>query len=301
MARIFDEVGLPKGVFQVVVGPGSTVGDCFCTSPLVDMVTLTGSLEVGVHIMRQAASTVKKVGLELGGKSPNIVFADADFEAAVQGVMFGAFANSGQVCCTGSRLVLERAIYDEFTAELAAGRGDQGRPRAATPTSEMGPLVSRDQLETTERYVKIGLDEGARLLCGGKRIDRRGYYYEPTIFADVDNSMRVAQDEIFGPVLVVIPFDTEEDAIRIANDTIYGLAGGVWTKDGAKALRWCRPCAPARCTSTRTTGGPSSCPGAATNGVASVASSATSAVDEFTEVKSVIFDTSSRPLGMYTA
>ena len=131
MARIFDEVGLPKGVFQVVVGPGSTVGDYFCTSPLVDMVTLTGSLEVGVHIMRQAAGTVKKVGLELGGKSPNIVFADADFEAALQGALFGAFANSGQVCCAGSRLILQRPIYDKFAAELVKrAPGHQGRPRA---------------------------------------------------------------------------------------------------------------------------------------------------------------------------
>ena len=301
MARIFDEVGLPKGVFQVVVGPGSTVGDYFCTSPLVDMVTLTGSLEVGVHIMRQAASTVKKVGLELGGKSPNIVFADADFEAAVQGVMFGAFANSGQVCCAGSRLVLERAIYDEFTAELARRAGAIKVGPGLDSTSEMGPLVSRDQLETTERYVKIGLDEGARLLCGGKRIDRRGYYYEPTIFADVDNSMRVAQDEIFGPVLVVIPFDTEEDAIRIANDTIYGLAGGVWTKDGAKALRVVQAVRAGTMYVNTYNWSPIELPWGGYKQSGLGRELGNFGVDEFTEVKSVIFDTSSRPLGMYTA
>ena len=236
MARIFDEVGLPRGVFQVVVGPGRTVGDDFCTSPLVDMVTLTGSLEVGVQIMRQAAGTVKKVGLELGGKSPNIVFADADFEAALQGALFGAFANAGQVCCAGSRLLLERAIYDEFTAALKERAEAIKVGPGLDPASEMG-RSSRAQLETTERYVAIGRDEGARLLCGGKRIERKGYYYEPTILVDVDNKMRVAQEEIFGRVLVVIPFDTEAQAVALANDTIYGFGRGRLDQDGAKAMR----------------------------------------------------------------
>ncbi len=301
MARIFDEVGLPRGVFQVVVGPGSTVGDYFCTSPLVDMVTLTGSLEVGVHIMRQAASTVKKVGLELGGKSPNIVFEDADFEAAVQGVMFGAFANSGQVCCAGSRLILQRSIYAKFTAELARRAQAVKVGPGLDPTSQMGPLVSRDQLETTERYVQIGLEEGARLLCGGKRIERKGYFYEPTIFVDVDNSMRVAQEEIFGPVLVVIPFDTEEDAIRIANDTIYGLAGGVWTLDGAKALRVVQAVRAGTMYVNTYNWSPIELPwgGYKQSGVGRELGDF--GVDEFTEAKSVIFDISSQPLGMYTA
>ena len=228
MARIFDEVGLPRGVFQVVVGPGRSVGDYFCTSPLVDMVTLTGSLEVGrARSCARRPATVKKVGLELGGKSPNIVFADADFEAALQGALFGAFANSGQVCCAGSRLVVERTIYDEFTAALKQRAEAIKVGPGLDPDSEMGPLVSRDQLETTEHYVELGLEEGARLLCGGHRIARKGYYFEPTIFVDVDNAMRIAQEEIFGPVLVVIPFDSEDEAIALANDTIFGLAGGV--------------------------------------------------------------------------
>jgi betaine-aldehyde dehydrogenase len=301
MARIFEEVGLPRGVFQVVVGPGSTVGDYFCTSPLVDMVTLTGSLEVGVHIMRQAASTVKRVGLELGGKSPNIVFADADFEAAVQGVLFGAFANAGQVCCAGSRLLVERSIHDRFTAELAKRAGAIKVGPGIDPTSEMGPLVSRDQLETTERYVKIGLQEGAKLLCGGKRIERTGYYYEPTIFVAVDNAMRIAQEEIFGPVLVVIPFDTEDEAIRIANDTIYGLAGGVWTKDGARALRVVQAVRAGTMYVNTYNWSPIELPwgGFKCSGVGRELGDF--GVDEFTEAKSVIFDTSGEPLGLYTA
>ena len=301
MARIFDDVGLPRGVFQVVVGPGSKVGDYFCTSPLVDMVTLTGSLEVGVHIMRQAAGTVKKVGLELGGKSPNIVFADADFEAALQGTLFGAFANSGQVCCAGSRLILERPIYDEFTAELEQRAQAIKVGPGLDPSSEMGPLVSRDQLETTERYVKLGVEEGARLLCGGRRIVRKGYYYEPTIFVDVDNSMRIAQEEIFGPVLVVIPFDSEDEAIAIANDTIYGLAGGVWTKDGAKALRVAQAVRAGTMYVNTYNWSPVELPwgGYKQSGVGRELGSF--GIDEFTEAKSVIFDTSSQPLGLYTS
>ena len=301
MARIFDDVGLPRGVFQVVVGPGRSVGDYFCTSPLVDMVTLTGSLEVGVHIMRQAAATVKKVGLELGGKSPNIVFADADFEAALQGALFGAFANSGQVCCAGSRLVVERTIYDEFTAALKQRAEAIKVGPGLDPDSEMGPLVSRDQLETTEHYVELGLEEGARLLCGGHRIARKGYYFEPTIFVDVDNAMRIAQEEIFGPVLVVIPFDSEDEAIALANDTIFGLAGGVWTKDGAKALRVAQAVRAGTIYVNTYNWSPIELTwgGYKQSGLGRELGSF--GIDEFTEAKSLIFDTSGQPLGMYQA
>jgi betaine-aldehyde dehydrogenase len=301
MARIFDDVGLPRGVFQVVVGPGRSVGDYFCTSPLVDMVTLTGSLEVGVHIMRQAAATVKKVGLELGGKSPNIVFADADFEAALQGALFGAFANSGQVCCAGSRLIVERAIYDEFTAALKQRAEAIKVGPGLAPDSEMGPLVSREQLETTEHYVELGLEEGARLLCGGKRIDRKGYYFEPTIFVDVANTMRIAQEEIFGPVLVVIPFETEDEAIALANDTIFGLAGGVWTKDGAKALRVAQAVRAGTIYVNTYNWSPIELPwgGYKQSGLGRELGSF--GIDEFTEAKSLIFDTSGQPLGLYQA
>lgn len=301
MARIFEEVDLPAGVFQVVVGPGGSTGAHLAGSPLVDMVTLTGSLEVGTRIMSKAAGSVKKVGLELGGKSPNIVFEDADREAAIQGALFAAFTNAGQVCNAGSRLLVQRSIYDDFVAELVRrARAIRVGP-GLDPDSLMGPLASREQLETTERYVRLGRQEGAELLCGGRRMDGEGFFYEPTIFGAVDNRMRIAQEEIFGPVLVVIPFEGEEDAIAIANDTVYGLAGGVWTKDLALALRVVKGVRAGTMYVNTYNWSPVQLPwgGFKRSGLGRELGNL--GLEEFMETKSVIIDTSGEPLGVYPA
>jgi acyl-CoA reductase-like NAD-dependent aldehyde dehydrogenase len=234
MVKAVEEADIPPGVVNLITGPGGSAGEELAQHPLVDKVAFTGSTEVGRRIMQLASGTVKKVTLELGGKSANIVLDDADLDLAAAGVLWGTFFHNGQVCESGTRALVSRKIYDEFVGMLVERAGKIVIGDNMDMASDLGPLVAPSQVDTTERYVKLGLDEGAKLLCGGSKpsnlpagLDQSAYYL-PTIF-EADNSMKIAQEEIFGPVLCVIPFDSDDEAIKIANDSIYGLGGGVWS------------------------------------------------------------------------
>jgi len=237
LGELAEQAGFPAGAVNVVAGYGPTAGAALVRHPDVDKIAFTGSTEVGQTIMREAADTLKPVSLELGGKSPNVVFADADLKAAARGVSAGIFYGKGEVCAAGSRLFVESSIHDEFVETLV------GRAKKMTPgdpfdrETRLGAIVSQKQLDRVLRYVNEGRSEGAQLLVGGERVDRPGYFVEAAVFDKVQPDMTIAQEEIFGPVVATLSFDDEEQAIELGNRTVYGLAAGVWTRDVKKAHR----------------------------------------------------------------
>ena len=236
--------GIPDGVLNVVTGPGGELGKILCTHPDVDKISLTGSTEVGREIMKLASDTVKKVTLELGGKSANIILDDADIDLAVEGACFGTFFHQGQVCSSGTRVLVHSSIYDEFLEKMKKRAEALRIGYQLDPSSHLGPLVGGDQMAKVEGYVKLGREEGAEVVTGGGRAEvpgiDGGFYYKPTIFTKVKNSMRIAQEEIFGPVVCVMKYDSDEEAVAIANDSLYGLAGGVFSSDTERAERIAR-------------------------------------------------------------
>ncbi|RUR67939.1 aldehyde dehydrogenase family protein [Variovorax guangxiensis] len=241
LARICEKAGVPKGIVSVLPGRGSVIGDAITKHPLVKRVSFTGGTTTGKHIAHIAADKMMPVSLELGGKSPTMVLDDADLDHAVNGVLYGIFSSSGESCIAGSRLFVARGIYDEFLTRLAEGANALRVGDPASERTQMGPLITAKHREGIERYVELGVSEGGRIRTGGVRPHGdgydRGYFYQPTILEGLTNSARISQEEIFGPVLVAMPFDSEEELIAQANDSVYALAAGVWSRDFKRAWK----------------------------------------------------------------
>ena len=239
--KLFDEAGVPAGVANLILGKGSAIGDLLTSDPRIDLVSFTGSLGIGQRIMSLASKTIKKVALELGGKNPNIIFADADLDAAIDNAVTAGFLHSGQVCSAGTRLIVEKSIHDQVVNEIVRRAKDIKLGGPASNDAETGPLISATHLNKVQEYVDKGIAEGAKLLVGGQKlIDgdfAKGNFFPPTVLDGCNTKMSCVQDESFGPIITVETFETESEAITIANDTIYGLSGAVWTKDEAKATR----------------------------------------------------------------